>query len=65
MITISPNVGKTSKNQTNIVITVNHHHELPLDDIIRLLDGRAMYDIVSELGVDAEDWATHLGVIDE
>ena len=65
MITISPNVAKTSKNQTNIVITINHLHQLPIDDIIRLLDGRAMYDIASELGVDAEDWSTHLGVIDE
>lgn len=65
MITISPTVAKTSKNQTNIVITINHLHQLPLDDIIRLLDGRAMYDIVSELGIDAEDWTTHLGVIDE
>ena len=65
MVTISPTVAKTSKNQTNIVITINHLYELPVDDIIRLLDGRAMYDIVSELGVDAEDWSTNLGIIDD
>jgi hypothetical protein len=65
MLTISPTVAKTSKNQTNIVITINHLQPLPIDDIVRLIDQRAMYDIVNELGADAEDWSTNLGVIDD